>query len=149
MRILIVEDEARVARQIAAALTEAGHDPAIVSDGPAALRSVAEASPDLIVLDVGLPQMTGFEVCHQIREKSSTPVILLTALNDEENIIQGFRLGADDYVTKPFSVKVLLHRVKVLLRRQASPESSGLGSTSGASKVPSFPLPFSRATTFR
>jgi DNA-binding response OmpR family regulator len=118
MRILIVEDEARVARQIAAALTEAGHDPAIVADGPAALRSVAEAPPDLIVLDVGLPQMDGFEVLSRLRKKRVTSrVLMLTARAALDDRVTGLQLGADDYLAKPFAMGELVARVKALGRR--------------------------------
>jgi DNA-binding response OmpR family regulator len=118
MRILIVEDEARVARQIAAALTEAGHDPAIVADGPAALRSVVEASPDLIVLDVGLPQMDGFEVLRRLRKKHvMSRVLMLTARAALDDRVAGLQLGADDYLAKPFAMGELVARVKALGRR--------------------------------
>jgi DNA-binding response OmpR family regulator len=118
MRILIVEDEARVARQIAAALTEAGHDPVVVPDGPGALRSVAEKPPDLIILDVGLPQMNGFEVLRQLRKKHVTSrVLMLTARGAVDDRVRGLQLGADDYLAKPFAMGELVARVKALGRR--------------------------------
>src|ERR1043166_8586812 len=103
MRILVVEDETRVARQIAAALTEAGHDPVIIHSGDAALREATEVPPDLIVLDVGLPHMDGFEVLRRLRAKHVTSrVLMLTARGALEDRVTGLQLGADDYLAKPF-----------------------------------------------
>ena len=118
MRILIVEDEGRVARQIAAALTEAGHDPVVVHNGSDALRKAVEQPPDLIVLDVGLPQMDGFEVLRRLRGKHVTSrVLMLTARSAVEDRVSGLQLGADDYLAKPFAMGELVARVKALGRR--------------------------------
>jgi len=118
MRILIVEDEGRVARQIASALTEAGHDPVVVRNGADALRNAVEAPPDLIILDVGLPQMDGFEVLRRLRAKHVTSrVLMLTARSALEDRVSGLQLGADDYLAKPFAMGELVARVKALGRR--------------------------------
>jgi DNA-binding response OmpR family regulator len=118
MRILIVEDEGRVARQIAATLTEAGHDPVVVRNGADALRNAVEQPPDLIILDVGLPQMDGFEVLRRLRAKRVTSrVIMLTARSAVEDRVSGLQLGADDYLAKPFAMGELIARVKALGRR--------------------------------
>jgi DNA-binding response OmpR family regulator len=118
MRILVVEDEVRVARQIAAALTEAGHDPVITHSGDAALREATEVQFDLIVLDVGLPRMDGFEVLRRLRAKHVTSrVLMLTARGAVEDRVTGLKLGADDYLAKPFAMGELAARVKALGRR--------------------------------
>jgi two-component system OmpR family response regulator len=118
MRILVVEDEVRVARQIAAALTEAGHDPVIIHSGDAALREATEVQFDLIVLDVGLPRMDGFEVLRRLRAKHVTSrVLMLTARGAVEDRVTGLKLGADDYLAKPFAMGELVARVKALGRR--------------------------------
>lgn len=118
MRILIVEDEGRVARQIAATLTEAGHDPVLVRNGADALRNAVGQPPDLIILDVGLPQMDGFEVLRRLRAKHVTSrVLMLTARSAVEDRVSGLQLGADDYLAKPFAMGELVARVKALGRR--------------------------------
>lgn len=118
MRILIVEDEGRVARQIAATLTEAGHDPVVVHNGSDALHKAVEQPPDLIILDVGLPQMDGFEVLRRLRSKRVTSrVLMLTARGGVEDRVSGLQLGADDYLAKPFAMGELVARVKALGRR--------------------------------
>jgi len=120
MRILVVEDEVRLARQIAAALTEAGHDPVIVHDGESALDRALESSFDLIILDVGLPRIDGFEVLRQLHSQHSTNrVLMLTARGDVKDRITGLQLGADDYLPKPFAMPELVARVRALGRRYA------------------------------
>jgi len=118
--ILIVEDEPAIADSIAYALRTDGFEPLHVSLGEKALavmRTPPGAMPDLIVLDVGLPDMNGFEVCRQLRQFSNVPVIFLTARSDEIDRIVGLEIGADDYVTKPFSPRELVARIRVVLRR--------------------------------
>ncbi len=118
MHILVVEDEIRVARQIASALTEAGHDPVVVYDGAAALHEAEDASFDLIVLDIGLPRMDGFEVLRRLRAQHITSrVLMLTARGQVEDRVTGLRLGADDYLAKPFAMQELVARVRALGRR--------------------------------
>jgi DNA-binding response OmpR family regulator len=120
MHILIVEDEVRLARQIASALTEAGHDPAVVHDGTSALHEAVEGSFDLIVLDVGLPHMDGFEVLRRLRARHVTSrVLVLTARGEVKDRVTGLQLGADDYLPKPFAMPELVARVRALGRRYA------------------------------
>jgi two-component system catabolic regulation response regulator CreB len=122
--ILIVEDELAIADSIAYALRTDGFTPQHLSLGAqalAALRSPDGAAPELVVLDVGLPDMNGFEVCRQLRQFSDVPVIFLTARSDEIDRIVGLEIGADDYVTKPFSPRELVARIRVVLRRLAAP----------------------------
>src|SRR6266480_898075 len=118
MRILIVDDEVRLARHIASALTEAGHDPVIVHDGESAVKKAADIPFDLIVLDVGLPGIDGFEVLRRLREMGiSTRVLVLTARGQVQDRVTGLELGADDYLAKPFAMQELVARVRALSRR--------------------------------
>ena len=118
MRILVVEDEARLARQIASALTEAGHDPTIVNDGEAALREATSTLFDLIVLDIILPRMDGFEVLRHLHsQRVASRVLMLTARGEVKDRISGLQLGADDYLPKPFARRELVARVNALGRR--------------------------------
>jgi DNA-binding response OmpR family regulator len=120
MRILVVDDEARLARHIASSLVEAGHDPAIVHDGESALKEVGKAPFDLIVLDVGLPGIDGFEVLRRLRAlKVSSRVLVLTARGQVQDRVTGLELGADDYLAKPFAMQELVARVRALSRRFA------------------------------
>ncbi len=116
--ILIVEDEQAIADSIAYALRTDGFTPVHVTLGQRALDAMrAEPAPALVVLDVGLPDMNGFEVCRSLRQFSNVPVIFLTARSDEIDRIVGLEIGADDYVTKPFSPRELVARIRVVLRR--------------------------------
>jgi DNA-binding response OmpR family regulator len=125
MRILIVEDERPVARQIAAALTEAGHDPKAIHDGEAALDEVNKTPFDLIVLDIRLPGMDGFEVLRRLRAQHlASRVLLLTARGAVDDRVTGLQLGADDYLPKPFAMRELVARVRALGRRY--PEEPGM-----------------------
>ncbi len=118
MRVLIVEDEVRLTRQIASALTEAGHGPTVVHDGESALREAAETAFDLIVLDIGLPRMDGFEVLRQLRSRHvASRVLILTARGQVNDRVSGLQLGADDYLAKPFAMQELVARVRALGRR--------------------------------
>jgi DNA-binding response OmpR family regulator len=118
MRILIVEDEVPVARQITAALTEGGHDPTAVYSGEAALDEVSKRPFDLIVLDVRLPGIDGFELLQRLRtEHLASRVLLLTARSAVDDRITGLQLGADDYLPKPFAMRELVARVDALGRR--------------------------------
>ncbi len=118
MRILIVEDEAAVARQIASALTEAGHDPKAVHDGEAALDEVRKTPFDLIVLDIRLPGIDGFQVLQRLRKQHlASRVLLLTARGAVDDRVTGLQLGADDYLPKPFAMQELVARVRALGRR--------------------------------
>ncbi len=118
MRILVVEDEVRLAREIAAALTEAGHDPIVAHDGQAALDAATETFFDLIVLDIILPRMDGFDVLRHLRLQHVTSrVLMLTARGEVKDRVTGFQLGADDYLPKPFAMTELVARVNALGRR--------------------------------
>ena len=118
MRILVVEDEVRLARQIASALTEAGHDPTIVHDGERALREATETSFDLIVLDIRLPRMDGLDVLRHLRSQHvPSRVMVLTARGEVKDRVTGLRLGADDYLPKPFAMPELVARANALGRR--------------------------------
>ena len=120
MRILVVDDEARLARHVSSALTEAGHDPVVIHDGEAALREAEKTPFDLIVLDVGLPGMDGFEVLRRMRAKNlSHRVLMLTARGEVTDRVTGLQLGADDYLAKPFAMQELVARVRALGRRYA------------------------------
>ena len=116
-RVLAVDDEPRYLEIIRFNLESAGYGVTCAASGEEALDEFAAGEPDLIVLDVMLPGMDGFEVCSQVRERSSCPIIMLTAKGSEEDKVRGLRLGADDYVTKPFSAQELLARVEAVLRR--------------------------------
>lgn len=118
-RILVVEDEPMVAEVVQRYLRRDGHEVQVVRDGNAALETFDQFQPDLIVLDVMLPGIDGFEVCRRVRARSQTPVIMLTARGEEIDKLVGLGLGADDYVTKPFSPRELAARVKAMLRRAA------------------------------
>ncbi|MGH8794871.1 MAG: response regulator transcription factor [Stackebrandtia sp.] len=116
-RILVVEDEPVIAESTAARLRSEGYAVEIAADGPAAVDADARFRPDLIVLDVMLPGMDGLEVCRRVQARRPVPVLMLTARDDENDMLVGLGVGADDYLTKPFSMRELTARVRVLLRR--------------------------------
>lgn len=120
-RILVVEDDPTVAEVVAGYLDRAGHDVDRAADGPSALCAAGARMPDLVVLDLMLPGMDGLEVCRRLREHAPVPVIMLTARGDEDDRILGLEIGADDYVTKPFSPRELVLRVESVLRRSHRP----------------------------
>src|SRR5437762_3500662 len=118
MRILVVEDNVQLARQIASALTEAGHDPMVVHDGERALDKTKQKPFDLIVLDVILPGIDGFDVLRHLRsEHMASRVLMLTARSEVKDRVTGLQLGADDYLPKPFAMRELVARVNALGRR--------------------------------
>ena len=117
--ILIVEDDDEIAAALVAYLARAGYRPQRAADGPEALAAYHRERPDLLLLDVMLPGLSGFEVLQLVREDASTPVIILTARTYEADLLHGFRLGADDYVTKPFRPLEVVARVDAVLRRAA------------------------------
>jgi DNA-binding response OmpR family regulator len=136
-KILIVEDEVTLQETLAYNLKRQGYEVEVAGDGAAALEVARRIKPDLILLDIMLPGMDGFEVCRMIRQEMTTPVLMLTARDDEIDRVVGLEVGADDYLTKPFSMRELMARVKALLRRvrilreefgstQAAPDTSGL-----------------------
>jgi len=120
VKILVVDDEARLTRHVCSALIEAGHDPIAVHEGEAALGKASETQFDLIVLDVGLPGLDGFEVLRRLRaEHNLTRVLMLTARGELTDRLTGLQLGADDYLPKPFAMQELVARVHALSRRFA------------------------------
>ena len=119
--ILVVEDEQDIATIIDFNLKRSGFDTLMAYDGPTGLKLALENAPDLILLDVMLPGMDGFEICRRVREKSQVPIIMLTAREEESDKILGLELGADDYVTKPFSNRELIARIKANMRRFRQP----------------------------
>lgn len=116
-RILVVEDEETLAEAISFLLSKEGFDVAVAASGPAAIESFDKSGADLILLDLMLPGLSGTEVCRQIRTKSSVPIIMLTAKDSEIDKVVGLELGADDYVTKPYSSRELIARIRAVLRR--------------------------------
>lgn len=118
MRVLVVEDDVPLTRQVTAALTQAGHDPIVIHDGEAALHAAAETGFDLIVLDIGLPRMDGFELLRRLRSLHiKSRVLMLTVRGEITDRLTGLQLGADDYLAKPFSMSELVARVNALGRR--------------------------------
>lgn len=115
--ILLIDDDSTLLELLADHLLMVGYHPLTAEDGSSGLREASENSPDLIILDVMMPGMDGWEVCRQIRERSQVPIILLTAKGQEIDKLRGFRLGVDDYVTKPFSFAELTARVGAILAR--------------------------------
>ncbi|MEU6096965.1 response regulator transcription factor [Streptomyces sp. NPDC047079] len=116
-RVLVVDDDPTVSEVVAGYLDRAGFAVDLAADGPAAVASAAAQPPDLVVLDLMLPGLDGLEVCRRLRENGPLPVIMLTARGDEEDRVLGLEVGADDYVTKPFSPRELVLRVESVLRR--------------------------------
>jgi two-component system alkaline phosphatase synthesis response regulator PhoP len=123
-RILVVDDEPSVTDLLAYNLRKAHYDVLIASDGRQALNLAREASPDLILLDLMLPEVDGLDVCRELRSSTSVPIIMVTALGEETDRVVGLEVGADDYITKPFGMRELLARVKAVLRR-VHPEEGG------------------------
>ena len=123
MKVLIADDDADLRELIAFTLAQAGYLVIKAADGPAAVRAFESESADLLVLDINMPGLSGFQVCEAIRARSRVPVMMLTVRGEEEDLVRALDLGADDYLTKPFSPRTLLARVKALLRR------SGMEST--------------------
>jgi two-component system alkaline phosphatase synthesis response regulator PhoP len=123
-RILVVDDEPSVTELLAYNLRKAHYDVLIASDGRQALNLAREASPDLILLDLMLPEVDGLDVCRELRKSTSVPIIMVTALGEETDRVVGLEVGADDYITKPFGMRELLARVKTVLRR-VHPEEGG------------------------
>ena len=124
--ILIVEDEPNLLAALQYTLTQEGYTALTATDGEAGLRMASRMSPDLVILDVMLPGLDGFEICRILRRESSVPILMLTARGEEVDRVVGLELGADDYVTKPFSMRELLARIRNLIRRASSPQTSEL-----------------------
>ena len=127
-RVLIVEDETSIVDILTFNLTKEGYEPLEAYDGATGLQLAREQDPDLILLDLMLPRMNGFDVCRSLREGgSATPVIMLTAREEETDKVLGLELGADDYITKPFSMRELLARVKANIRRNEMVSAAAAG----------------------
>lgn len=123
-KILVVEDDLDLQDLIAVIMTRAGYEVECAGSGTAAISAFNARQPDLVLLDIGLEDIDGFEVCRQIRARSSTPVVFMTAREEEVDELIAFASGADDYVTKPFSERVLLARVSSVLRRASAEPAS-------------------------
>ena len=126
-RILLVDDEAAIQRAVAPLLRSRGYDVDVAGTGAEALAAVAERPPHLIVLDLGLPDLEGTEVCRRVRAQSEVPIIVLSARGAEADKVNALDLGADDYVTKPFGPEELLARIRVALRRAGGDEGQEKG----------------------
>lgn len=121
-KILVIEDEEGIIHLLNLYLRDAGYAVVAARDGADGLAMHAREQPDLVILDIMLPALDGFEVCRRIRSWSSTPILMLTARGDEDDRIQGLELGADDYLVKPFSPRELVSRVRAILRRASGQE---------------------------
>src|SRR5256885_6623507 len=117
MKILVADDDRELSEILGFALVRAGFEVVRAADGEEALRQFDESHPALVILDWSMPKLNGLEVCERLRARSSVPIIMLTVHNQEEEIVRAFELGADDYVTKPFSPKQLVARIHAALRR--------------------------------
>ena len=123
--VLIVEDEPNLLTALKYTLEQEGYETLTASDGESGLNIARSSDPDLVILDVMLPNLDGFEVCRILRRQSDIPILMLTARGEEADRVDGLELGADDYVTKPFSMRELLARVRNMLRRSLSSVSDG------------------------
>jgi DNA-binding response OmpR family regulator len=144
MKALIIDDDLALADVVSFALRRAGFEVIKAYDGQAALDRWQADSPDLIILDLNLPKLDGLSVCRRIRAQADTPIIMLTVRGDEDDIVKGLQLGADDYVVKPFSPRQLVARVEAVLRRYGSPPNAP-----GPLTVGDLTLDTSRCTVFR
>ena len=135
MKILVVDDEALLVKGIRFNLQSEGYDVITGSDGLEAIQLVREEHPDLVILDVMMPNMDGMTACGKIREFSDVPVILLTAKTDDMDKLMGFDHGADDYITKPFNILELKARIRALLRRAGSSEKKASENTLAAGNI--------------
>ncbi|RPJ24022.1 MAG: response regulator, partial [Chloroflexi bacterium] len=124
-RILVVDDEPAVTDLLAYNLRKAHYDVLTAADGRTALRLAGESKPDLILLDLMIPEVDGLDVCRELRKSSGVPIIMITARGEEIDRVVGLEIGADDYVTKPFSVRELMARIKAVLRRALHAQNDG------------------------
>jgi two-component system, OmpR family, KDP operon response regulator KdpE len=144
-RILLVDDEASIQRAVAPLLRSRGYQVEVAGSGTEALRMIGERAPDLIVLDLGLPDLEGTEVCRRVRLKSSVPIVVLSARGAEADKVNALDLGADDYVTKPFGPEELLARIRVALRRL----STEPGGETGSVQAGDLTIDYDRRRVFR
>jgi DNA-binding response OmpR family regulator len=122
-RILVVDDEPAVSDLLAYNLRKAHYDVIVAADGQEALQQARQTPPDLILLDLMIPEVDGLDVCRELRKTSNVPIIMITARGEEIDRVVGLELGADDYITKPFSVRELMARIKAVLRRSQTEEN--------------------------
>jgi len=132
-RILLVEDEESLAESIRYSLEREGYAVSVAADGRAAIERFRADAPDLIVLDLMLPELPGLDVCRMIRQESTVPIVMVTAKDSEADKVTGLELGADDYVTKPFSIRELVSRVRAHLRRTQMQEPAAAEEMHGGS----------------
>jgi DNA-binding response OmpR family regulator len=125
MRVLVADDDADLLNLVAYALTQAGYQVIKAADGKLALERFASEAPEMVILDINMPGQSGFDVCAAIRARSTVPVMMLTARGEEQDLVRALDLGADDYLTKPFSPRTLLARVMALLRRARVEHNTG------------------------
>jgi two-component system response regulator RegX3 len=130
-RVLVIEDEESFRDALQFMLSREGFDVVLAADGAEGIKQFDAKNPDIVLLDLMLPEVSGTEVCKYIRTKSNTPVIMLTAKDTEIDKVVGLELGADDYVTKPFSTRELLARIKAVLRRGSDVELDSVGAVEG------------------
>lgn len=128
MKVLVADDDGDLRDLVGFTLMQAGYLVIKAPDGPAALRAVAEEAPDFVILDINMPGASGFEVCESIRRNSRMPIMMLTVRGEEADLVRALELGADDYLTKPFSPRTLLARARALLRRAGTDSPSVLTS---------------------
>lgn len=119
LKIVLIDDDRLITQPLARALRQHGYDVRVAHDGRRGLALALEEAPDVVVLDIMMPEMDGWAVCRELRRQSGVPILMLTALGEEVDRILGLELGADDYLTKPFSTRELLARIRALLRRVA------------------------------
>ncbi len=137
-RVLVVDDDPALADVVARYLRREGFEVEYAADGATGLRIALDTLPDLVVLDLMMPGMDGFEVCRRLRRATDIPVVMLTALGEEDDRISGLDLGADDYVTKPFSPRELAARVRAVLRRAKGPAGPGEHLAGGGLAIDTF-----------
>ncbi len=126
MKVLVADDDADLRELVAFTLAQAGYLVIKAADGPTAVQQFTQESPDLVLLDINMPGLSGFQVCEAIRRHSRVPVMMLTVRGEEEDLVRALGLGADDYLNKPFSPRTLLARIKALLRRAGMESSTPL-----------------------
>src|SRR5271166_3517296 len=130
-KITLVDDDENIVASVSLALESHGHEVTAYYDGGAGLAALESDPPDLAILDVKMPRLDGMEVLRRLRQTSNVPVIMLTSKDDEIDEILGFNLGADDYIRKPFSQRLLIERVKAVLRRSNSEDPGEIGAPTG------------------
>ncbi len=134
-KIALIDDDRNILTSVSMALKAEGFDVRTYSDGEEGFKGISATPPDLVVLDIKMPRMDGMEVLGKFREKSAIPVIFLTSKDDEVDEVIGLRMGADDYITKPFSQRLLIERIRALLRREQLRSAAAGGKTETAEKL--------------